>query len=88
MNRLILFLMLASALIGLGRFLVPGHDLTWSGAYQDFAHILVGVLLVFCFLRPSAWFLTCYPATVEVRRAAILCLLSITLLEIVMFAAR
>lgn len=38
-------LIVASFLVGLGRFLVPGHGLSWAGSYEAFAHILVGWLL-------------------------------------------
>lgn len=53
-----------SVLIGVGRFLIPGHNLSWAGTYEAFAHIWIGALLVFCFQhdfnRPSrralAWY--------------------------------
>ncbi len=34
---------LAAACVGVGRFLVPGHDLSWPGAYEAGAHVWVGV---------------------------------------------
>lgn len=34
---------LSVTLVGAGRFLVPGHDLSWPGVYEAFAHIWVGV---------------------------------------------
>ncbi len=34
---------LAAACVGVGRFLVPGHDLSPAGFYEAFSHIWVGI---------------------------------------------
>lgn len=68
-----LAIVLGSLLVGFGRLLVPGHDLSWPGTYEAFAHIWVGVLLTLACQKhwPSLW-----------------CLLTITLVEVVAFALR
>lgn len=46
-NTLItIFLVLATIVISVLRFFVPGHDLSWPGTYEAFAHILVGMLIM------------------------------------------
>lgn len=40
-----MIIVLLSILVALGRFFVPGHDLSWPGTYEAFAHIWVGYLL-------------------------------------------
>ncbi len=58
------------------RFTVPGHGLTgWPGIYEAFAHIWVGVLLVFCFQT-------------RIRLTAIITVVLISGLELVMFLLR
>jgi hypothetical protein len=42
-------LAVSSLLIALGRFTVPGHELSWAGTYEAFAHIWVGILLTLGF---------------------------------------
>jgi hypothetical protein len=37
---------LISLVIAFGRFTVPGHSLSYPGAYEAFAHIWVGALIV------------------------------------------
>lgn len=71
----IALLVAVSALVGLGRFLIPGHDLSWPGTYEAMAHIWVGVLLVFCFQA-------------KFRVWAIISLAVITILEVVLFMLR
>jgi hypothetical protein len=39
------FLIVISVLMIFGRATVPGHDLSYAGSYEAFAHIWVGVLL-------------------------------------------
>lgn len=68
-------IVIASAIIWIGRFLVPGHDISWPGTYEAFAHIWVGSLLTLCFLK-------------NYRKISIWCLLGITALEVVMFMLR
>jgi hypothetical protein len=45
-------LLIGTALMVGGRFLIPGHDLSWAGTYEAVAHIWVGVLLTVAF-RPG-----------------------------------
>jgi cell division protein FtsW (lipid II flippase) len=80
MKALLLIVIVGSVVFGLGRFTVAGHDATWPQAYQDFAHIWVGMLLMLSMI----WFVP----TWTVRRWAIICLVAITALEAVMFFAR
>lgn len=41
----ILYVLLGSGvLVGVGRYLVPGHDLSLPGTYEAFAHIWVGAV--------------------------------------------
>lgn len=68
-------IILVSLLVGILRFAVPGHDLSWPGTYEAFAHIWVGALLVFCFDKSK-------------RTIAISSLSVITVLEAVMFVLR
>ena len=75
-NAMSLFLLLVSTLIAIGRFTVPGHGPSWPGTYEAFAHIWVGALLVLAIQRSSN------------RWNAILCLVAITVLEVVMFILR
>lgn len=73
-----MWLIVISVLVGLGRFLVPGHNLSWAGTYEAVAHIWVGVLLVLCWQwckQAKGW-------------TPVLCLAAITLLEVVMFMCR
>ena len=78
-----------SLIIGVGRFFVPGHDLSLAGTYEALAHIWVGVLLVLCCqwrgpeamtaARERIWL---YPSV------AIGSLTVLTAIEVVMFMAR
>jgi hypothetical protein len=72
-----IYLIIISVLFGLGRFFIQGHDVSWPGTYEAFAHIWVGILLVFCFSKVK-----------EVRWISILSLTIITVLEAVMFFRR
>jgi hypothetical protein len=67
-----MWLLLISCLVGFGRFLVPGHDASWPGTYEAFAHIWVGVLLAWSFQK---------------RRRAIVSLVALSALETLMFVA-
>jgi hypothetical protein len=72
-----LSLMLAiSALACLGRFLVPGHSLSWPGTYEAAVHIWCGALIVLAVKdRP--------------RRLWYICVLTgISLFELAKFLAR
>jgi hypothetical protein len=72
-----IYLIIISVLFGLGRFFIQGHDVSWPGTYEAFAHIWVGILLVFCFSKVK-----------EVRWTSIVSLTIITVLEAVMFFRR
>jgi hypothetical protein len=72
-----IYLIIISILFGLGRFFIQGHDVSWPGTYEAFAHIWVGILLVFCFSKVK-----------EVRWTSILSLTIITVLEVIMFFRR
>lgn len=78
-----MWIIVVSVLVGLGRFLIPGHNLSWAGTYEAFAHIWVGALLVFVFERnpPSP----IIDITTERRQWAIVSLVAITVIEGVMF---
>ena len=70
------FLSLAALFIALGRFTIPGHELTgWPGFYEAFAHLLLGAMIAIAWLRFNernyAWFLV----------------IMLTLLEVLMFKA-
>lgn len=67
---LLFMLFIVSGLIGAGRFLVPGHDLTLPGTYEAFAHIWIGVLLTLSFRKN--WY-------------ALTLLVLLTILEVAMF---
>lgn len=57
-----------------GRFLIPGHGLSWAGTYEAVVHIWVGIVL-------AAWWYT--------RRRFYLAGLALaTLLEVILFALR
>ena len=75
MNTWTVAIIVASIVIGLGRFTIPGHELSYAGSYEAFAHIWVGALIVFCFQSRT-------------RLVAIACLAVITVLEIVKFLLR
>jgi hypothetical protein len=79
----VIFLLLVSVLIFAGRFFVPGHDVSWAGTYEAFAHIWVGVLLAtiwWKFKRPEkGW---------EYSRVAFYALVILTIFETVMFLMR
>jgi hypothetical protein len=72
-----IYLIIISVLFGLGRFFIQGHDVSWPGTYEAFAHIWVGILLVFCFSKVK-----------EIRWTSIVSLTIITVLEAVMFFRR
>jgi hypothetical protein len=72
------YIILLSLLVAIGRFFIPGHNLTWPGTYEAFAHIWVGFLIaVIVFFWNSRQAL-----------AAGLCLIFISVLEIIMFLLR
>ncbi len=70
-----------SILVAVGRFFIPGHDLSWAGTYEAFAHIWVGMLLAVIIedkLKGKR----------ILRSDPFICLVLITLLEVVMFLLR
>jgi hypothetical protein len=44
-----------SLAFGIGRFYVPGHAATIPGTYEAFAHIWIGILLVYG-MKETRWF--------------------------------
>lgn len=62
-----------SILVGIGRFLIPGHELSWSGTYESMSHIWIGVLL--CLSFQKNWF-------------ALAAVVLLSILEVVMFMLR
>ena len=70
---MVIALFILSLLTCLGRFIVPGHHLSWDGTYEAFAHIWVGFLLAVAILKPNH------------REFAVWLLVIITVLEVVMF---
>ena len=65
---------MGSVLVGLGRFTVPGHGLSWPGTYEAFAHIWVGVLLCLGFVgnhRKLAWVALVATSLLELMMAAL-----------------
>jgi len=71
-----ILIILVSTLIGAARFAVPGHDISMAGSYEAFAHILVGMLLVWCFQKDE-----------KIRPLAIYSLAIITIIEVLAFAS-
>lgn len=83
-----ILIVLASVAVAIGRFLIPGHDLSWAGTYEAMAHIWVGVLLVFTCSEPYKMAFRNGEKISVNRFTAIICLASITVLEVVMFMLR
>lgn len=46
-------IVIISAIIGTIRFLIPGHELSWVGTYEAFAHIWVGMLIALIIWPPD-----------------------------------
>ena len=83
---MILFILIVSAVVVLGRFTVPGQGLSWPDTYEALAHIWVGVLFTLCFIRP----LTRYAYLDMLYRTctmwtAIITLFAISMFELAMF---
>ncbi len=68
-------IVLLSSTVGVLRGSVPGHGLSYAGAYEAFAHIWVGMLIGFIFIP-------------KVRGVAIGALLIVTAVEAVAFFLR
>ena len=101
---MIVFLIIGSLLIAVGRFLIPGHELSLPGTYEASAHIWVGVLMTlacqFALLFCRAW----DPRNLDNGKnwllvflewlrgflvsPAGLCLTTLTMLEVAMFLNR
>lgn len=73
------FVLLATAAVIGGRFLIPGHGLSWPGTYEAFAHIYVGVMFAVAFDRRNI---------ASARIGCGLLLLLATAIETVMFLMR
>lgn len=69
------YIMIISLIVGLVRLIIPGHDLSWPGTYEAFAHIWVGIL--FGFIIADYY-----------RKYSIWSLVVITVLEVIMFMLR
>jgi hypothetical protein len=81
---MVVWFIIGSTVIGLGRFLVPGHNLSWPGTYEAFAHIWCGYLLAYAIHgghRP-------WETESSSRWTAIMMLSIITILEAICFAMR
>ncbi len=65
------WLFIISLAIGLGRFTIPGHDVSYAGSYEAVAHIWVGALFALSFQK---------------RKAAIIALVLLTAFEGAAFA--
>ena len=61
--------------VGIGRFFIPGHALSWAGTYEAMAHIWVGVLCAILCQKDK-------------RKIAAACLCAITVIEIILFMNR
>jgi hypothetical protein len=78
MYPLVYIVIVLSLLTAIGRFFIPGHNLTWPGTYEAFAHIWVGYLIAIIIFFWN-----------DMRgKVAALCLAFITVLEIIMFLMR
>jgi hypothetical protein len=66
-------LIIITAIIGVLRFTIPGHELSVPGTYEAFAHIWVGILLML---------------SLQKNWTALCLLLAVTAIEIVAFIYR
>ena len=73
MTRTSKFLAFSSLFIALGRLTVPGHNLTWPGSYEAFAHLLLGGMIAVGVLKR------------EYRLEAAWLVVALSLFEIAMF---
>lgn len=87
MNYNLIIVVLLSILVGFGRFLVPGHDLSLAGSYEALAHIWVGVLITLAFFVPKTSYSYMYEGYLT-SYAAMFFLGSLTILEAIMFFLR
>jgi hypothetical protein len=72
------FVLLLAIVVGVGRFCIPGHNLTIAGTYEAFAHIWVGMALV---IAIGYW-------EIPVGKVCAALLGLLTVIEIVMFLLR
>jgi len=42
------FIFISTVLVIIGRGAIPGHELTWAGTYEAFAHMWVGFMFALC----------------------------------------
>ena len=55
-SRFTAFMIISGLAVGLGRFTVPGHGLSWPGTYEAFSHIWLGWIIgVAMFERDYRW---------------------------------
>jgi hypothetical protein len=82
---------LISILVFTGRMLVPGHDLSWAGTYEAFAHIWVGYLIAMAIYSPNRHRTLTSLERLEVgekRELAIMMLVILTAWETYMFLVK
>lgn len=72
-RAIVIGLVVSAILVGIGRFTIPSHGLSWPGTYEALVHIWCGVLIVFSFQRN--WL-------------ALGLLITLTTLEVVIFMLR
>ena len=75
-TRVTIFIILSALIVGLGRFTVPGHGLSWPGTYEAFSHIWIG------------WMIGAAAFKKEHRALAIVLLVVLSLFELWMFLNR
>lgn len=72
--KLTTLLIIASLLVAIGRFTIPGHPLTgWPGTYEAFAHIWMGFLIAVACIDTTS------------RKNALILLGALSALEVVKF---
>ena len=59
----------------IGRLMVPGHDLSWPGTYEAFAHLIIGFFIGLCFIK-------------EYRTLCLGAIIFLTIFETIMFFTR
>ena len=90
------WILIACVLMAVGRFTVPGHGLSYAGTFEAVSHILVGMILTVIAVNPFCaagkfYSLANNPSLQilsneynETRKFAFVCLLLVSILELVM----
>ena len=56
-----IWLILVTLLVGIGRFLIPGHHVSLAGTYEALAHIWIGVLATIAIMKLERdWRILCW----------------------------